>query len=98
MPTPTDVTSLKRFLGVVNYHAKFLSHLFSVSEPLRGLEVKDAEWCWLPVHDEAVEKIKSDAPVLKFYDVTQAVKVERWSASYLCLEGTHSCRKLLRSN
>ena len=79
MPTPTDVTSLKRFLGMVNDLAKFLPHLSSVSEPSRPLEVKDTEWCWLPVHDEAFQKIKSlvcDAPVLKFYDVTQAVTVE----------------------
>ena len=79
MPTPTDVASLKRFLGMVNYLAKFLPHLSRVSEPLRRLEAKDAEWCWLPVHDEAVQKIKSlvcAAPVLKFYDVTQAVTVE----------------------
>ena len=43
------------------------------------LEPKDAEWCWLPVHDAAVQKIKSlvcEAPVLKFYDVTQAITVE----------------------
>ena len=79
MPTPTDVTSLKRFLGMVKYLAKFLPHLSSVSERLRRLEVKDTEWCWLPVHDEAVQQIKSlvcDAPVLKFYDVAQPVTVE----------------------
>ena len=79
MPTPTDVKSLKRFLGMVNYVSKFLPNLSSVSEPLRRLEVKDAEWCWLPVHNEAVQKIKGlvcEAPVLKFYDVTREVTVE----------------------
>ena len=45
MPTPTDKKSLKRFLGMVNYVSKFLPNLSSVSEPLRRLEVKDAEWC-----------------------------------------------------
>ena len=79
MPTPTDVISLKRFRGMVNYLSKFLPNLSSVSEPLRRLEAKDAEWCWLPVHDAAVQKIKSlvcDSPVLKFYDVRQPVTVE----------------------
>ena len=68
MPTPTDVKSLKRFLGMVTYLAKFLPNLSSVCEPLRRLELKDAEWCWLPVHDEAVKSIKDlvcDAPVLQ---------------------------------
>ena len=70
MPTPTDEKSLNRFLGMVNYLSKFLPNLSSVSESLRCLEVKDAEWCWLLVHDEAVQNIKSlvcKAPVLKFY-------------------------------
>ena len=68
MPTPTDVKSLKRFLGMVTYLAKFLPNLSSVCEPLRQLELKDAEWCWLPVHDEAVQSIKDlvcDAPVFE---------------------------------
>ena len=46
---------------------------------MRRLEAKDAEWCWLPVHDIAVQKIKSlicEAPVVKFYDVIRAVTVE----------------------
>ena len=77
MSTPTDVKSLKIFLGMVNYLSKFLPNLSSVSELLRRLEVKDAEWCWLPVHNEAVQKIKGlvcEAPVLKFY-VTREVTV-----------------------
>lgn len=79
MPTPTDLMSPKRFLGMVNYLTKFLPNLTSVSDPLRGLEVKDAELCWLTVHDEAFQSIKNlvcKAPVLKFYDVAQEVTVE----------------------
>ncbi|KAL9953685.1 hypothetical protein ACROYT_G041138 [Oculina patagonica] len=79
MPTPTDVKSLKRFLGMVTYLAKFLPNLSSVCEPLRRLELKNTEWCWLPVHDEAVQSIKNfvcKAPVLKFYDVNQEVTIE----------------------
>ena len=59
MPTPADVKSLKRFLGMVTYLAQFLPHLSSVCEPVRRLELKDAEWCWQPVHDEAVQSIKN---------------------------------------
>ena len=77
MPTPTDVKSLKRFLGMVTYLAKFLPHLSSVCEPLRRLELKNVEWCWLSVHYEAVQSIKNlvcEAPV--FYDVNQEVTIE----------------------
>ena len=64
------------YLGMVTYLAKFLPNLSSVCEPLSGLEFKDAEWCWLSVHDEAFQSIKSlvcEAPVLKFYDVYREV-------------------------
>lgn len=69
IPTPTDVKSLKIFLGMVTYLAKFLPHLPSARKTLRRLNLKDAEWCWLPVHDEAVQSIKN--PVLKIYDVNK---------------------------
>ena len=39
MPTPTNVKSLKRFLGMVTYLAKFLPNLYRVSKPLRRLEL-----------------------------------------------------------
>ena len=79
MPVPTDVKSLKRFLGMVTYLAKFLPNLSSLCEPLRQLERKDADWCWLPLHDESIQQIKArvcEAAVLKFYDVTQEVTVQ----------------------
>ena len=44
MPKPTDVKSVKRFLGMANYLSKFLPHLSTVTEPLRRLEDKHVEW------------------------------------------------------
>lgn len=43
MLVPTDIKSLKIFLGRDSYLAKFLVNLPSVCEPLRRLELKDAE-------------------------------------------------------
>ena len=43
MPHPTDVQSLRRFLGMVNYLAKFLPCLSDKTEVLRKLTEKDAE-------------------------------------------------------
>ena len=73
-PTPTDVKSLKRFLGMATYLAKFLPNLSSVCEPLRRLELKDAEWCWLPV--QTIKDLVCDAPVLTFYNVNREVTIE----------------------
>lgn len=40
MPMPQNVKELKSFLGMVNYLAKFIPHLSTLSEPLRALERK----------------------------------------------------------
>ena len=44
LPEPDDITALKRFLGMVNYLSKLMPHLSEMTEPLRRLEDKDAEW------------------------------------------------------
>ena len=46
---------------------------------LRKLTEKDAEWCWLTAHKEAVGQIQrmiSTAPVLAYYDVTKPVIIQ----------------------
>ena len=79
MPHPTNVQSLRRFLGMVNYLAKFLPCLSDETEVLRKLTEKDAEWCWLTAHEEAMARIQrmiSTAPVLAYYDVTKPVTIQ----------------------
>ena len=58
MPDPTDAQSLRRFLGMVNYLAKFLPRLSEETEVLRKLTEKNAQWCWFPVHAQAVARVK----------------------------------------
>lgn len=58
MPDPTDAQSLRRFLGMVNYLAKFVPRLWEETEVLRKLKEKDAQWCWLPAHADAVARVK----------------------------------------
>ena len=83
MPPPTDVKGLKRFLerflGMVNYLAKFLPLLSDMTEPLRRLEDKDVDWCWLAQHQKAFTTVKeysAKAPVLKYYDVNEEVTIQ----------------------
>ena len=79
MPDPTDVQSLRRFLGMVNYLAKFLPRLSEETEVLRKLTEKDVEWCWLQSHTDAVVHIKEmivSAPVLAYYDVNKPVVIQ----------------------
>ena len=58
MPAPTDIAALKRILGMVGYLAEFLPHLSEVYEPLRQLDRKDVEWCWLEQHQDALTNIR----------------------------------------
>ena len=79
MPDPTDVHSLRRFLGMVNYLAKFLPRLSDETEVLRKLTERDAEWCWLPAHADALARVKEmivTAPVLAYYDVSKPVVIQ----------------------
>ncbi|CAB4029631.1 Hypothetical predicted protein, partial [Paramuricea clavata] len=82
MPSPTDV---KRFLGMVNYLAKFLPLLSDMTQPLRKLKDKDFEWCWLEQHEKAFKTVKdylAKAPVLAYYDVNKEVTIQRPANSY----------------
>ena len=56
MPTPTDVASVRRFIGFTNYLSKFLPRLSDVCEPLRKLTLPDVEWFWTNLHDSAVQQ------------------------------------------
>ena len=79
MPDPTDVQSLRRFLGMVNYLSKFLPRLSEETEVLKKLTEKDAEWCWLQSHTYAVVHVKErivSASVLAYYDVNKPVVIQ----------------------
>ena len=68
---PDSVESLRRFLGFVNYLARFLPRLSEVLQPLRELTVKDVKWLWTNEHDAAFAEVKrlvTSAPILAYYD------------------------------
>jgi hypothetical protein len=44
MKAPTNITELRRFLGMVNQLGKFSSHLAELSHPLRELFTKNCDW------------------------------------------------------
>ena len=79
MPKPTDVNSLQRLLGLIKYHAKYIPNESAITEPLRELLKKDAEWDWQPEHDKAIERLKAvltSKPALAFYDVNEPVTIQ----------------------
>ena len=50
MPTPTDKQSVRRFLGAINYLAKFCPQLSSVTQPLSNLTKEDVPFLWSVKH------------------------------------------------
>ena len=79
MPDPTDAQALRRFLGMVNYLAKFLPRLSEETEVLRKFTEKDALECWFHGNAQAVAGVKEmiiSTPVLAYYDVTEPVAIQ----------------------
>ncbi len=75
MPVPEDKAALQRFTGLLQYLSKFIPNLSDLSAPLRKLE-RNVEWQWGSEQQQSFEKLKvlvSQAPVLKYYDVSKPV-------------------------
>jgi hypothetical protein len=79
MPTPTDVTGVRRFIGFVQYLAKFMPSLAAELKPLTTLLHQDAEWKWGKEQEVAVSHVKalaSKAPVLRYYNLHDEVTIQ----------------------
>src|SRR6266542_4520605 len=66
---PTDVTRVRKFIGLCNYYRKFIKDLSKLSKPLRQLLKKDIKFFWELKEQETFEKFKrilTKAPVLLF--------------------------------
>lgn len=76
MPEPEDKAGLLRFLGMLQYLAKFVPNLSDVSAPLRKLLEGDVAWQWEAEQQKSFEKLKmlvSKAPVLRYFDVKKDI-------------------------
>ena len=72
-PTPTDVKSLRSFLGLTSYYRRFVPAFSRVASPLYALTKKDVSFIWGPECQQAFERLKEllrTPPVLRFPDFT----------------------------
>ena len=78
-PQPSDVRSLRSFLGLTSYYRRFIQNFSTVASPLYALTRKDVEFLWEPIHQDAFCHLKQlliNAPVLAFPDFTQDFVLE----------------------
>ena len=57
-PTPTNLTDLRSFFGMVNQLSQFSPDIAAAGAPLRPLLKKSNEWLWTEVHDAAFRSVK----------------------------------------
>jgi hypothetical protein len=74
----TNVTEVRRFLGLSNYFRKFIQNYSILATPLTALSGAKAPWKWGQEQQEAFTKIKEAlvrAPILTLPDVRRPFKV-----------------------
>ena len=84
-PSPTSITELRSFLGMVNYYNMYLPEMATVTEPLHNLLRKDVPWKWSGDCRAAFEKVKKllcEAPVLCLFDMAKPIVVHTDASDY----------------
>ncbi|XP_052809099.1 uncharacterized protein K02A2.6-like [Mya arenaria] len=78
MTLPQNVSELKSFLGMTSYCSRFIRNYANITEPLRKLTKKDAEWKWDKSEQNAFEMLQkelSSETVMCFYDPREETQI-----------------------
>jgi hypothetical protein len=68
MSNPTDVHTLRSFIGLCNYYRIYVQNFSTIVHPLYTLLKKDVAWTWSEEAKEAFNKLKeklSEFPILR---------------------------------
>ena len=78
-PTPSNITDLRSFMGLVNQLSEFTPDIATAAADLRPLLSTKRTFMWLPDHDVAFSKTKAaltSPPVLANYDPDKPVVLQ----------------------
>ena len=84
-PRPENTTQLRAFLGMINYHGKFIRNLSSILQPINQLLQKNQDFTWTPQCEAALNKAKdsfSSSHVLVHYYSSLPVILESDVSQY----------------
>ena len=85
MRPPTNISELRRFMGMVNQLGKFSQNLAQISQPLRDLLSVKSAWVWGPAQEESFSSIKAELcqpTVFAFYDPDAEILISADASSY----------------
>ena len=85
MKAPSNVSELRRFLGMVTQQSKFSPHLANATKPLRDLLSSKNQWIWGHDQQRAFESLKralSSSEVLALYNAGHETIVSADASSY----------------
>ena len=75
-PTPTDVKSLRSFLGLASYYRRFVPGFSKIAAPLNALTRKDVAYVWTQQAFERLKELLTSAPLLKYPDFKKSFILE----------------------
>ena len=96
MKPPTSLQELRRYLGMVNYLAKFLPNLSDILQPLHMLTKRDVTWTWSESQESAFQSVKqliTNTPVLAYYDPNKELVLENDASEYGLGSALFQCGK-----
>ena len=85
MPEPTDVSGIRRFLGMINQLGKFTPPLAEITKPMRDLLCKKNDWMWGHAQQMCFVQLKeslTSAPVLALYNANRETTLSADASSY----------------
>ena len=78
MPAPTSISELRAFLGGIQFYAKFLPDLSTITEPFHRLTKKGAVWNWSAEQETAFQSLKNllcEEKVLAHFDPSLTIGI-----------------------